>query len=60
MFAKETVIPAFKMTKLNRPVLENLIYYSQISVHYDCNEFKKAVRIRWSPFFKQNIHIVKI
>ena len=52
MFANETVIPAFKMAKLNRPIVDNLIFHSDRGVQYACNEFKKQLE---SPLIKQSM-----
>jgi len=52
MFANETVIPAFKMAKLNRPVVDNLIFHSDRGVQYACNEFKKQLE---SPLIIQSM-----
>ena len=52
MFANETVIPAFKMAKLNRPIVDNLIFHSDRGVQYACNEFKKQLE---SPLITQSM-----
>ena len=52
MFANETVIHAFKMAKLNRYLVDNLIFHSDIGVQYACNEFKKQLE---SPLIKQSV-----
>ncbi len=52
MFASETVIPALKMAKLNRPIVDDLIFYSDRGVQYACNEFKKQLE---SPLIKQSM-----
>ena len=52
MFANETVIPAFQMAKLNRPVVDNLIFHSDRGVQYACNEFKKQLE---SPLITQSM-----
>lgn len=41
MKAKETVIPAFNMAKLNRPInkSQQLIFHSDRGIQYACNEF---------------------
>ena len=38
--AKDTVIAAWKMAVLNRPVCDPLIFHSDRGVQYACNEFK--------------------
>jgi len=40
MKAAETVIPAFKMAQMNRPVTGELLFHSDRGVQYACNEFK--------------------
>ena len=52
MFASETVIPALKMAKLNRPIVDDLIFHSDRGVQYACNEFKKQLE---SPLIKQSM-----
>ena len=52
MFANETVIPALKMAKLNRPIVDDLIFHSDRGVQYACNEFKKQLE---SPLIKQSM-----
>ena len=52
MFANETVISAFKMAKLNRPIVDNLIFHSDRGVQYACNEFKKQLE---SPLITQSM-----
>ena len=52
MFASETVIPALKMAKLNRPSVDDLIFHSDPGVQYACNEFKKQLE---SPLIKQSV-----
>jgi putative transposase len=45
MFANETVIPAFKMAKLNIPVVDELIFHSDRGFQYACNVFKKQLEL---------------
>jgi transposase InsO family protein len=52
MFASETVIPALKMAKLNRPIVDDLIFHSDRGVQYACNEFKKQLE---NPLIKQSM-----
>ena len=52
MFASETVIPALKMAKLNRPIVDDLIFHSDRGVQYACNEFKKQLE---SPLIRQSM-----
>lgn len=35
----DTVIPAWKMAVINRPISENLVFHSDRGVQYSCNEF---------------------
>ncbi len=43
MKATETVIPAFKMTQKNRPIIRELIFHSDRGVQYACNEFSNLL-----------------
>lgn len=40
MRATETVIPAFKMAQMNRPITNELLFHSDRGVQYACNEFR--------------------
>jgi len=40
MKAIDTVIPALKMAKKTRPIMERLIFHSDRGVQYACNDFK--------------------
>jgi putative transposase len=40
MKAIDTVIPAFKMARGNRPITQELIFHSDRGVQYACNEFR--------------------
>ncbi len=40
MKAIDTVIPAFKMARSNRPITQELIFHSDSGVQYACNEFR--------------------
>jgi putative transposase len=40
MRANDTVIPAFKMAQVRRPVTQELIFHSDRGVQYACNEFR--------------------
>ncbi len=40
MKAIDTVMPAFKMARSNRPITQELIFHSDRGVQYACNEFK--------------------
>ncbi len=40
MKAADTVMPAFKMAKKNRPIVQQLIFHSDRGVQYACNEFR--------------------
>jgi len=40
MKATETVIPAFKMAQMNRPITTKLLFHSDRGVQYGCNEFR--------------------
>ena len=42
MFTNDTVIPAFKMAKLNRHIVDNLIFHSDRVVQSACNELKNS------------------
>ena len=52
MFANETVIPAFKMACLNRPIVDDLIFHSDRGVQYAGNEFKKQLE---NPLITQSM-----
>ncbi len=39
----DTVIPAWKMAIINRPITEELIFHSDRGVQYSCNEFAKLL-----------------
>ena len=38
--AIDTVIPAFKMAQMTRPITQELIFHSDRGVQYACNEFR--------------------
>lgn len=40
MKATDTIIPAWKMAKKNRPITERLIFHSDRGVQYACSDFK--------------------
>jgi len=40
MKAIDTVIPAFKMAQMTRPITQELIFHSDRGVQYACNEFR--------------------
>lgn len=42
IFASETVIPSFKMAKLNRPIVNDIILHLDQWVQYACDEFKNS------------------
>ena len=42
--AAETIIPAWMMATMNRPVTQKLIFHSDRGVQYACNEFTKTLR----------------
>lgn len=42
--ANDTVIPAWKMACINRPISEKLVFHSDRGVQYCCNEFATLLR----------------
>ena len=49
----ETVVPAWKMAVVNRPVCDSLIFHSDRGVQYACTEFKELVTA--NPFVRQSM-----
>jgi putative transposase len=43
MHACETVVPAWRMAQVNRPVSEGLVFHSDRGVQYACGEFRKEL-----------------
>lgn len=43
MFASETIIPAWRMAKINRPFIKNLMFHSDRGVQYACEEFRSEL-----------------
>lgn len=48
MKAVDTVVPAFKMAKKTRPIIERLIFHSDRGAQYACNDFKALLDL--NPF----------
>ena len=44
MHAENTTIKAFQMAKINRPVIEGLIFHSDRGVQYACTEFRNQLK----------------
>lgn len=44
MKAADTIIPAWKMAVINRPLVRRLIFHSDQGVQYACNEFREVIR----------------
>ncbi len=42
--ANETVMPAWRMAVINRPICDNLIFHSDRGVQYACNEFVQLLK----------------
>ena len=51
--ATETVIPAFKMAKRNRPIIRELLFHSDQGVQYACNEFRDLLNT--NPFITRSM-----
>ena len=49
----QTVVPAWKMAVVNRPVCDSLIFHSDRGVQYACTEFKET--LAGNPFVKQSM-----
>tara|TARA_R110001583_G_scaffold50403_4_gene157360 strand:+ start:402 stop:671 length:270 start_codon:yes stop_codon:yes gene_type:complete len=44
MKAPDTIMPAWKMASLNRPMTGRLIFHSDQCVQYVCNEFRETLK----------------
>jgi putative transposase len=44
MKAADTIIPAWKMAVINRPLVRRLIFHSDQGIQYACNEFREVIR----------------
>lgn len=44
MKTTDTIMPAWKMAIINRPIIQNLIFHSDQGVQYACNEFRKIFK----------------
>jgi transposase InsO family protein len=44
MKAKDTIIPAWKMAVINRPICRPLIFHSDQGVQYACGEFRSIIK----------------
>ncbi len=43
MHADQTVIPAWRMARINRPFFKGLVFHSDRGVQYACSEFRKEL-----------------
>ena len=44
MDAKSTTVKAFRMAKINRPIISNLIFHSDRGIQYACAEFRAQLK----------------